>query len=45
MSTSLLPVETESQELMAGAVRYRNGERLVVQCGDGPIEILTWSAI
>jgi methionyl-tRNA formyltransferase len=21
----------------------RNGERLVVQCGDGPIEIVSWS--
>jgi len=26
-----------------GTVVHRDGERLVVQCGDGPIEILSWS--
>ena len=26
-----------------GTVVRRDGERLVVQCGDGPIEILAWS--
>ena len=26
-----------------GTVLQRDGERLVVQCGDGPIEIVTWS--
>ena len=26
-----------------GTVLRRGGERIVVQCGDGPIEILAWS--
>jgi len=28
-----------------GTVVRRDGERLVVQCGDGPIEILAWSPV
>ena len=43
--TRLLPVETEPREVAPpGTVVHRNGDRLVVQCGDGPIEILAWSA-
>jgi methionyl-tRNA formyltransferase len=42
--TRLLPVETEPWEVTPpGTVVHRSGERVVVQCGDGPIEILTWS--
>ena len=42
--TRLLPVETEQREVAPpGTVVQRNGERVVVQCGDGLIEILTWS--
>ena len=43
--TRLLPVDTELREVARpGTVVHRNGERVVVQCGDGPIEILSWSA-
>jgi methionyl-tRNA formyltransferase len=43
--TRLLPVETEPREVVPpGTVVHRDGERVVVQCGDGPIEILAWSA-
>jgi len=43
--TRLLPVQTEPREgVPPGVVVHRDGERLVVQCGDGPIEILAWSA-
>jgi methionyl-tRNA formyltransferase len=43
--TRLLPVDTEPLEVARpGTVVHRNGERVVVQCGDGPIEILSWSA-
>ena len=42
--TRLLPVETEPREgVPPGTVVERDGERLIVQCGDGPIEILAWS--
>jgi methionyl-tRNA formyltransferase len=42
--TRLLPVEPEPrQPAPPGTVVRRDGERLVVQCGDGPIEILAWS--
>lgn len=42
--TRLPPAESETQEpLPAGTVLRRDGERLVVQCGDGPLEILAWS--
>jgi methionyl-tRNA formyltransferase len=38
--------EPRTQEpLPPGTVVRRDGERLVVQCGDGPIEILSWSPI
>jgi methionyl-tRNA formyltransferase len=44
--TRLLPVDTELREVARpGTVVHRNGERVVVQCGDGPLEILTWSAM
>jgi methionyl-tRNA formyltransferase len=43
--TRLLPDGlTEHEPAPPGTVVHRDGERLVVQCGDGPIEILTWSA-
>jgi methionyl-tRNA formyltransferase len=43
--TRLLPVDTKPLEMARpGTVVHRNGERVVVQCGDGPIEILSWSA-
>jgi methionyl-tRNA formyltransferase len=43
--TRLLPVDTEPLEVARpGTVVHRNGERVVVQCGDGPIEIVSWSA-
>ena len=43
--TRLLPVETEQREMRPpGTVVHRDGERVVVQCGDGPLEILIWSA-
>jgi methionyl-tRNA formyltransferase len=35
---------TEHEPAPPGTVVHRDGERLVVQCGDGPIEILRWSA-
>jgi methionyl-tRNA formyltransferase len=33
----------EHEPVPPGTVVYRDGERLVVQCGDGSIEILRWS--
>jgi methionyl-tRNA formyltransferase len=42
--TRLAPDGPEKQERTPpGTVLRRDGERLVVQCGDGPIEVLTWS--
>jgi methionyl-tRNA formyltransferase len=42
--TRLIPAEsTQQAHVPPGTVVRRDGERLVVQCGDGPIEILTWS--
>jgi methionyl-tRNA formyltransferase len=42
--TRLAPDElTEHEPAPPGTVLRRDGERLVVQCGDGPIEVLTWS--
>jgi methionyl-tRNA formyltransferase len=44
--TRLLPVESQPGEpIVAGTVLRRDDERMVVQCGDGAIEILTWSPI
>ena len=44
--TRLLPVEAEPREVTPpGTVVHRNGERVAVQCGDGPIEILNLSAV
>jgi methionyl-tRNA formyltransferase len=34
---------TKQSSAPPGTVVQRDGERLVVQCGDGPIEILTWA--
>ena len=34
---------TKQDSAPPGTVLWRDGERLVVQCGDGPIEILSWS--
>jgi methionyl-tRNA formyltransferase len=43
--TRLLPDgPTEQEPAPPGTVVHRDGERLVVHCGDGPLEILTWSA-
>jgi methionyl-tRNA formyltransferase len=36
---------TKQEQVPPGTVVHRDGERLVVQCGDGPIEILTWSPL
>jgi methionyl-tRNA formyltransferase len=42
--TRLMPAAPTKQALVPpGTVLRRDGERLVVQCGDGPIEILAWS--
>jgi methionyl-tRNA formyltransferase len=42
--TRLVPAGTTNQESAPpGTVLRRDGERLVVQSGDGPIEILAWS--
>jgi methionyl-tRNA formyltransferase len=44
--TRLLPVESQPGEpIVAGTVLRRDDERMVVQCGDGTIEILKWSPI
>jgi len=43
--TRLLPDgPTEHEPPPLGTVVHRDGERLVVQCGDGAIELLAWSA-
>jgi methionyl-tRNA formyltransferase len=42
--TRLAPDElTEHEPAPPGTVLRRDGERLVVQCGDGPIEVVRWS--
>jgi methionyl-tRNA formyltransferase len=42
--TRLIPPELTNQApVPPGTVLRRDGERLVVQCGDGPIEIVTWA--
>ena len=42
--TRLIPVEsTQQAQVPPGTVVRRDGESLIVQCGDGPIEILKWS--
>jgi len=42
--TRLIPDGPANQDVAPpGTVIHRDGERLVVQCGDGPIEILAWS--
>jgi methionyl-tRNA formyltransferase len=41
VQTRLLP-EPEPSSAVPGTVLDRNEERLVVQCGDGPLEITTW---
>ena len=42
--TRLAPVAPERQEpLPPGTVLRQDGEQLVVQCGDGSLEILAWS--
>jgi methionyl-tRNA formyltransferase len=35
---------TKQGQAPPGTVMHRDGDRLVVQCGDGPIEILAWSS-
>jgi methionyl-tRNA formyltransferase len=34
---------TQQGSAVPGTVMRRDGDRLIVQCGDGPIEILSWS--
>jgi methionyl-tRNA formyltransferase len=42
--TRLLPAQPEPRDpVPPGTVVRRDGERLVVQCGDGAIEILAWA--
>jgi methionyl-tRNA formyltransferase len=42
--TRLMPAKpTKQARVPPGTVLRRDGEVLVVQCGDGPIELLTWS--
>jgi methionyl-tRNA formyltransferase len=41
--TRLIPDSPTTQEPL-GTVLHRDGERLIVQCGDEPIEILAWSS-
>jgi methionyl-tRNA formyltransferase len=42
--TRLLPAQREPRDpVPPGTVVRRDGERLVVQCGDGAIEILAWA--
>ena len=41
--TRLLPDEATG-DLPPGTVLRRDGERLVVRCGDGPIELVAWSS-
>jgi methionyl-tRNA formyltransferase len=42
--TRLLPAGSDpAKPAPPGTVLRRDGERLVVQCGDGPLEILAWS--
>lgn len=42
--TRLPPAEAGTPEpLPPGTVARRDGERMFVQCGDGPLEILVWS--
>jgi methionyl-tRNA formyltransferase len=44
--TRLTPdTPTTREPAPPGTVVHRDGERLVVQCGDGPIEILAWSSM
>ena len=40
--TRLLPAGSPQGSPPPGTVVRRDGERLVVQCGDGPIEVLAW---
>jgi methionyl-tRNA formyltransferase len=43
--TRLIPDSPTAREpAPPGTVVHRDGERLIVQCGDGPIEILAWSS-
>jgi methionyl-tRNA formyltransferase len=44
--TRLTPdTPTTREPAPPGTVVHRDGERLIVQCGDGPIEILAWSSM
>jgi methionyl-tRNA formyltransferase len=42
--TRLLPAEGQAgQDASPGTVLRRDGEAMVVRCGDGPIELVAWS--
>ena len=43
-TTQLLPVE-ETHGASPGTILRRDGDRVVVQCGDGPIAIVAWSRL
>jgi methionyl-tRNA formyltransferase len=43
--TRLLPPDSHMRQAAPGSVLSRDGDRLVVQTGDGPIEILAWSPV
>jgi methionyl-tRNA formyltransferase len=43
--TRLVANEPVRQGSAPGTVVRRDGERILVQCGDGPIEILAWSPV
>ena len=41
--TSLLSAAPEAQRVAPGTVLERTDDRMVVQCGDGPLELVSWS--
>ena len=43
--TRLLPNEADETHNSPGNVLSRRKDRLVIQCGDGPLEIVTWNQV
>jgi methionyl-tRNA formyltransferase len=42
--TRLLPSDEDARGIAPpGTILRRDAERMVIQCGDGPIELVTWS--